>query len=501
MKKKAVLLLVFFYITCLILTADDRVKVRLPFRVFAGTRPLTDLKKEHLALFINDSRSTIDDFIKREKSIGRKPGLGRHFILSFSMMEYGSQFEKAISYFITEILRPGDSLIVLSPLNRYPVKVIADKMKMIREIAGLLRNDCFNYSQKRIAEEKHLMEKIRKMLLSYRPYSYRNPYISALNFLETFPPEFLKFKEHFLLPAVDKYHQVVDLLSSREGERWWIHFRKHEIYILLKQLNEVVRRTSSFRWQYRWQKAAINRKILKFKKQLLDMGKFPNEELLSTLLKGDICYNIVFPGGAKAKNIDINNTNSVTVGVEGILEEIAIHSGGMAIKNSKFDQALAQLKNHVDCYYDLEMSLNAGLAENNIRLELKDKKEKVKLIYKNYYNKDELLSRIGAPAVGKVKITGFSREEDIIRFSISAYTRNEDNEKNEKFGLLKVEVRLVGPQGAMIYQRQNTLRASQDQLDITLSMPLDRSGEYKISITVYDLIVNTKTSFEHEIVL
>jgi len=419
------------------------------------------------------------------------------------MMEYGSQFEKAITYFVTEILRPGDNLIVLSPLNSHPVKVIADKMKMIREIAGLLRNDCFNYSQKRIAEEKHLLEKIRKLLLSYRPYSYRNLYVSTLNFLETFPPEFLKFKEHFLLPAVDKIHQVLDLLSAREGERWWIHFQKHEINILLKQLNEVVRRTSSFRWQYRWQKAAISRKIFIFKKQLPDRGGFSDEELLSTLLEGNICYNIAFPGGTKAKNIAFNNKNSVTTGVEEILEKIAIHSGGMAVKNSKFDQALRKLKTHVDCYYDVEMSLDTGVVGNNIRLELTDKKEKekVKLVYKNYYKKDELLSQTGGSAPAKVKISGFSREENIIRFSIGAFKLNEDHEKKEKFGLLKVEVKLVDPLGVTIYERQNTLRASREQLEITLSLPLERSGEYKICLTVYDLIANNKTTYEQEIVL
>ncbi|MFC2155209.1 hypothetical protein ACFLRB_01795 [Acidobacteriota bacterium] len=195
MKKKTVFLPIFFYISCLILAAADSVKIRLPVRAFDGTRPFTGLKKEDVVLFVNDSRSPIDNFIKREKSIDRKPDLGRYFVLSFSMMEYGPQFEKAISYFITEICRPKDRLIVLSPLNSFPVKVIADKMKMLREIAGLLKKDCFNYSQKRIAEEKHLLEKIRKLILRFMPNFYGNRYVETLNFLETFPPDFLKFKQ------------------------------------------------------------------------------------------------------------------------------------------------------------------------------------------------------------------------------------------------------------------------------------------------------------------
>ncbi|MFC2155210.1 hypothetical protein ACFLRB_01800 [Acidobacteriota bacterium] len=304
-----------------------------------------------------------------------------------------------------------------------------------------------------------------------------------------------------MFPNIDQHRQIIARLSSREGERWWIHFQEHGIKILVQQINQVLRRVGRFRWGGRWQAAAINRKILRFRKELLKRGGFSDEELLTTLLKGNFCFNTVFPGGAKAKNTNTNNINFVTSGIEGMLEKIAIHSGGMAVKNSKFDRALISFKEHVDYYYDLNISFDPRLEENNIRLELTDKHEKATLIYRGNYNKDELFSQIIGLTAGKVKISNFSREENIIWFSIGAYKLNEDHEKKEKFGLLKVEVSLMDPRGTTVYQRENTLRASKDQLEITLSLPLERSGEYKISLTVYDLIANKKATYEHEIVL
>jgi hypothetical protein len=505
-KKKAAFLILFFLASCFILPADEPAQSILRLRAFKEKKPLTSLKKDDIKLLFADSNREIEDLIKKEKSIGLVPGLGRHFILSFSMMAYNKQFEEGISYFITEILRPEDTLLLYSPLKKtYPVKIHADKEKMLREIAGILAKDCYLYSEARIAAEKKLLTKLRnaRRLITY-PYQRQGFFLGIVNFLESFPTSFLEFKGQYLLPDADKYRHVLDILRAGkgEGQRWWIHLRKHDLNALLFRIKNLLHDINSF-FSYGnifiGQRTVIQQKIRNFKKKLAEHGTFSGPRLLKTLLEGEAGYHIIFTGGAK--NIDANVVNTVTAGLEEMLEKVSIQSGGVTKRTSRFDNGLASIKDHVDHYYNLVFFSGSEPQTGNIRVELKEKQDDVTLVYNDNFTKEEPASSSQDHSQGKVKITGFSQEENIIRFSIESFKVNEDSEKRETFGLLKVEVNLSDPQGEKVYHRCNTLRASKDRSDITLSLPLDRHGQFKLSITVLDIIANNKTSLKNDITL
>lgn len=494
------LILFFLFPACCILLPAEGEQQRLPVRVFSGMQPESSVKKEDLQLFINGSPGEIKELIKKEKSIGRKPELGRHFVLSFSMEAYSKRLEKATAYFLTEILRNEDTLMVMSPLKAHPVEIHPDKEKMLREVAKILAYDCSLYSNKRSGAKNKLLNMIRSATLYIRhPFSSPGPYVGTLKFLETFPPEFLKFKEEFLVPPVDKYREVIDLLDSGrgEGERWWIHFQEHGTFALLFEINQIYKRISFFfsnRDVHIGQRLSIKQKLSQFKKQLLLPGDFSEERLMNILVNGDITYNIIFPG--EIKNTDASIMNAVTAGLEAMLKKISTYSGGTTINAAKFDRALMSMRKHVDHYYDLVLPAGESMAGAKIRLELKEKEKNVRLIYKK-----ELTSPLHYQSEEKVQVSGFSREENIVSFSIGSYQLKEDSEKGGNFGLLKVEVLLSNQQGESVYHRQNTLRAEKDRLDITLSLPLNLRGDFKLAIVVLDLIANNKTFFNRDITL
>ena len=104
-----------------IFSRANEIHFRLPVRVFKEGQKSIELKKDDFNLFINDSRREIIDLRKRKRSLGVKPDLGRDFFFSFYLTEYGRNVEDGISYLITEILDPSDSLYILSPRKFYKI--------------------------------------------------------------------------------------------------------------------------------------------------------------------------------------------------------------------------------------------------------------------------------------------------------------------------------------------------------------------------------------------
>lgn len=495
-----------FLAACFTLAAAEPVKFHLPLRAFKEKKPFTALKKDELKLLIDGQYKKIEDLIKKEKSIARVTGLGKHYILSFMMMEYGKRFEAGISYFITEILRPEDTLLVFSPLYKiYPVAFHPNKEKMLREIAGLLKRDCYLYSQKRGIAEKKLLSRVRnaRRLITY-PFRNQGFFLGIINFFENFPPKFSEYKDQYLLPDIEKYRQAVEFLDggTGEGERWWIHFQEHglkNILLQVKNLYHDVDRFFTYAGINILYRTTVQKRLRHLRKQLTETGAFSSAQFLEILVRGNINYNIIFPGGAKGNDKDIMNT--VPSALEDTLEKISSHSGGITGRTSKFDDGLISIKDHVDRYYDLVFDIGSDQETNHIQVELTEKQEDLILVYNDLCMKDEPASSGLEHSQEKVKITAFSQEESIIRFTIGSYKTKEDSDKGERFGLLKVEVLLLDQEGEEVYRRQNTLRASKDQLDITLTLPLDRFGKFKLSIHVTDIIANNKTSFEHDIIL
>jgi len=236
-----------------IFSISNEIHFRLPVRVFEEREEPIELKKDDFNLFINDSQREIIDLIKRKKSLGIKPDLGRDFIFSFYLTEYGKNVEDGISYLITEILDTSDSLYILSPRKFYKIKVSKNKERMRMTLEELLRKDCKEFKKDRISAENKLINKINalKMNLSAdmfgvnRNFNQRR-YVKTSHFLNSFLDEFLDFKNRFLFPNISNYQQVIEPIVMKEGERWWIHFQQNETLELFPKLKDIIKQMNSY---------------------------------------------------------------------------------------------------------------------------------------------------------------------------------------------------------------------------------------------------------------
>lgn len=507
MHRKVFVSLLFLCLAWFTLRAAEPAKIHLPVRVFKGNVPLTGLTEDDFKLFVNGIQHEILSLAGREKSIGRQPNLKRYFILSFHINEYSEQIEKGLAFFISDILSPADILLILSPVRIYELNASVNKEQMIREITGKLQDDYYLYNKRRLTEEKKLSDSIRELKRTLKStHVFPDPYMSTVDFLNYFPGEYAKYANSFLLPAAGKFGQVVKLLDEKggQGERWWLHFQDRDINTLRPQVADIIDEINTFislRQQFAGggRSRALKLQFTQLKKKILFAGSFPVDRILDTLIGGNICYNIVFLTGIK--KIDAYAVDTKAADTKKVLEEISLRSGGTVIKAAKFEQGVVEIKDHVDRYYDLLFSSagETGAAKVKVMLAEKKKGKGVILVHKDTLQKEVQQALTGNLTTADVKITGFSQEEHIIKFSLRSYKLNKKN--RQIFGLLAVGIEVLDSQGLKVFKSEKTLRASKEELDISLTLPQKIKGECTLYITVSDLIANRTVSFERSITL
>ena len=81
------------------------------------------LNKEQLNLKVNGVPRSIYKISKIEKSLKKTQDMGRDVVLSFMTTEANENLCRGISYFISDVLRENDSLIIVTPLKAYKIKL------------------------------------------------------------------------------------------------------------------------------------------------------------------------------------------------------------------------------------------------------------------------------------------------------------------------------------------------------------------------------------------
>ncbi len=493
--KRPYLLILLFLLTIINLSAKEGVQLEVAVRITDPAQPFPELGTDDFILMINGEERAVVDSKRTERCMARVPDLGRNFILSFHMTEYESQVEKGIAYFVSEILHPADSIMLVSPLKIYQVNVSVNKGKIIEDIGQLLKKDCLDYKKKRASGEKYIRDAISKARMALADSTRSAEYgvmqfLSLKHFLDTFPQEFINFLNLSLILDTGKYQKIANLLGFREGERWWLHFHQDEFNVLLSHIQAFTKELSDYIFA---REPGETKRLSHLQKVLEIADSFPAGQVLNTLVENRISYNFISFGGLKIGDIDASQAEISDIGR--ILGKIAEESGGKMVSTFKVEQGLREIASHKDQYYELSFLFNGKIEKKEIDLALKN--QKAKLIYKKEYSKEELESLIQYLTQEKVRIDQFSKQGNVIKFTITSFQRHQEG----KFGILKVSIELFGKEETPLYQTENTLRSSRDEVSISLPLPTRFSGPFRLIITVSDLLANRRATQERDIKL
>lgn len=493
LKKKCISL--FLFLTFVSLPAEVKnIRLKLPVRVLSPQDKTIQLTKNDFALSVNGKLTPIFDVLKKKKSLHIKPDLGRDFILSFHLTEYGKHVEKGISYLVTEILDTTDSLYILSPFNVYQMQVSPNKGKLIEDIQELLRKDSTEFKKFKISAENKIFNRFNSLKIILRGDSFagsRNlsqlQYKQVSQFLHSFPTEFINFKNIFLLPNISNYQQTIESIETGEKETWWIHFQQKEVFKVLSRLKDIITNIKAYISNESQAHARTLQSGLSYlEAQTRISDTFPDKKLLKTVLNFDLNYNVIF--FRSTENKDAESEYTAFSDLETILRRISQISGGLTVDTPDSEQGIKEIEKHVDIYYDLIYDWNGKIEEKQIQVQVKNKK--MDLSYGKDFPKERINSLIQFLSREKVRIENISFSKNKLAFVIRSF----DHQKKENFGLLKIRIKLLDKQGRVTYNAENTLRASKNEVRISLPFGPEYRGQYQLLLTACDLIANCQAT-------
>ncbi len=232
MSKKIILAISFFVLASTLFTQQEFhdvsvINIEVPVRVFKGDTFVDNLTIDDFEVYEDGVPQKIEAVylvkktsIKREE--GKKkfvPGVTRHFVLFFEITEYLPEIEGAVEYFFNQVIMPGDSLIVVTPLKAYNLKSqtleLKPKDEVVKQLIEIVRRDATIGG----AEYKNAIQELEESLLGAQDLDERLQIYSY----------YLKKLESLRSVDEKKLLEFSDYLKEKEGQKCVFLFYQKEV--------------------------------------------------------------------------------------------------------------------------------------------------------------------------------------------------------------------------------------------------------------------------------
>jgi hypothetical protein len=485
----------FMFCLCLVALEGRPEKWVFPFRILDKDSASPELLRRVLDLRINGNPTEIESLVEKQERLGKPSPLGRNFVLSFQLNEYNQGVRDCFSYFAHRILDPRDTLMVLTPLKSYHIRVQGNKEAVVADVETLLKEDSQVFTKdKKIAERKlkNMLDQLEDIMSDRSRSSGFNvqKYKDINRFLNVFPQEFQKYRNLFLIPHVGKYSQILKPFRMLEGERWWIHFQQRETSDLVSKTGQVINRIND----YFKEDVSHYSRMISHVESLLDLlQSFPVEQILDPLIDYNFCFNVVLFGGMSSQE------NEPVIGESAsllsIMGDISRKCGGRIITTIDAKDGLKELEKYQNSYFELDFQYEGRGKAMDIVLLYENKKHD--LVYKKKMTAEEIDDWDRYLKTEKIAIEGVVVDGNMIKFSIRSFSLDEKN----KIGMIRVSLTLIDGQGLNRFESARTLRASEKSVSISLLLPVELKGNFHLLIQAIDIIGNRLTRSESTICL
>ncbi len=129
------------------------VNIEIPVRVFKGAAFVDTLMLEDFEVWDNGQPQKLEavylvkktNIERREETTAFAPRMARHFTLVFEMSEFDPRLDEGLEFFMNNVLIPGDSLVVVTPMKTYRMRAEAsfgqERSQILKRLVGLVRRD------------------------------------------------------------------------------------------------------------------------------------------------------------------------------------------------------------------------------------------------------------------------------------------------------------------------------------------------------------------------
>lgn len=427
------------------------------------------------------------------RDVLKEPGvLRRNIVMSFLVNEYTQHIDGAVAHFVYQILQPGDHLIVLSPSKSHSITITGNKEKVILDIEKFLKPECQSFRKRQITAQKKLKAMLNKLNRVIRDNSRSSDYdvqrYKDINmFLNVYPQEIKKYCRTYLIPRVEKYNRILKQFAGRGGTRWWIHFHQRETGDLLAATRRMINRINEY---FRDYVAHFSRLISNLENALNLAESFPFQRLRDILVGENVCYNILFFGGAK--NSQRENRLANSSGLIKKMADISRSCGGRPVVSVDPLNGIRKIENHIYSFWELVYRFNGRIESKSFRVNWAYKND---LVYKETSTAEEIGTRIMFLKNEIVTIKNFIFKKGKVSFSISRFRQD----TQQKVGILNVQIRMKDSRGEVHYQKERILRATLNRVNLSLELPGVGKGLMDLEITVIDLIGNNQAVFKQAV--
>ena len=494
MKKVVMIAVLVIFIVSLHLIAKDEVLLKLPVRVIAKQGPVITLKKSDFSLKINDQTRQIMGIIGKRRSLAQGDEQ-RNFVLAFNLTEYGQQVIDGITYFVKNILKKTDQLIVLTPLKMYRINLANKEIKIIDDIKEIVKKDSLEYKKNKVSSRENLLREIRKVNKGGSITSGSGSAGAStidlttqiiMQFLNNYNREWSNFKTKFLFPDMRLLSSIAQMMAKQSGEKWFINFQQREIMPALgefkKASNSIKTYLSSVSSSEEQSTAAsIGSGLQTVEKSMLISENFPKQIILNLLLGANISYNTILFRNLRQ---DISNPDAQSPDYEGILRDISKQTGGVALDTTTLSKGLATIIKNNDFYYNLIFAFNNQLEDKNIKIKVSA--QDAKIYYKDKFYQSEIKNLMDYLKESRINISDFSIRGNKIKFTISDFKI--DKVENQKAGVMKVRIELIDDSHNTIYKTANTLKCVKKSITISINLPPKHKGYFQLHIKANDLL-------------
>ncbi len=490
------------FLTILVLGFSQPVEetpvLRLRVREPGSGGPLPERKREDFRLSVNGRTVEILALERKSMSLGRKPDLGRTFVLSFRLTRIGPSLDKALDYLASEVFDISDVLFVRTPARLYRIGVIPNKESTLRQIRELVNTDGREYAEGRASAERRLEDYLADVrgAITGDPQSV-DTYKRTSMFLNSFPGQFTNYQERFLLPDPQGYRLALEQIPVGEGEKWWIHFEQHEVSNLFLRIQRVVDSIKGYLQglsePHQKMAQVLSTQLANIETLVSFPEAFPAATLTERLLAHDTNYSVVFYRGLKGTEPDYAETPFHNL--EMLTRYVTAACGGLTLTPSGPGPGIKELMAHVDEYYELVFADDGEVGNRTIRVEPADGNRV--LSYAPRLEENQVRSRIQFDSQEKIRVDGITVDGSRLLFDVRSFALNE----GQKIGILKVRVQAHDLQGREVYHQENTLRATENRVSISLPTPEGLQGPFRVVITACDMVANRMTVAEEQIEL